>query len=289
MQNLKLMILLLAMCCGLGAAQAQDKDRPSRGIEDLDNSFRIDTGSTFRLRVEVDVGQVRVSRGKSKDNLRVRLVYDREEYQHTLRYNEKRNTLHIMLDKERWIGQHDNHNAGELDVELPTGGELELDFRLKAGEIEMQLGGLRIRDLSLETVAGEVNLDFDEPNQITMTNLLLNTKIGESNFRRLGNARFRNAGIDGGIGELTIDFSGDMLKEAVAEVDLDIGETTIILPRKSGIRLAVSKFMFLSHFNMPDYLRKEGRYYYSENYDDAEQTFQLRISAGVGECRIERE
>ncbi|MDZ7265836.1 MAG: cell wall-active antibiotics response protein [candidate division KSB1 bacterium] len=289
MHSPKIMTLVLAVCCGLGGAQAQEKDRPGRSFEDLDNSFRIDTGSTFRLRVEVDVGQVRVSRGRSEDQLRVRLAYDRDEYQHTLRYNEKRNTLDLMLDKQRWLGQHDSHNASELEVELPTGGELDLDFRIKAGEIEMQLGGLRLRDLSLETIAGEVNLDFDQPNQTTMTNLLLNTKIGESNFRRLGNARFRNAAIDGGIGELTIDFSGELLKEAVAEVDLDIGETTIILPRKAGTRLAVSSFMFLSHFRLPDFLRKEGRYYYSENYDDASQTFQLRISAGVGECRIERE
>lgn len=279
----------LMLCASAGLVLAQEKNKPAPGYEDLDNDFKIDTGSTFRMRVEVDAGKVRVSRGHSKDRVKARLFYDREEYEHTFRYNEKRNALEIILDKTRWIGKHDNHEAGELDLELPTGGDMDLDFKIKAGEIEMQLGGLSLADFSLETIAGEVNLDFDEPNQREMTNLFLNTKIGESNFRRLGNARFRNAEIDGGIGQLTIDFSGDLLKDAIADVDLDIGETTIVLPRESGTRLSISKFMFLSHFEPPRDLRKDGRYYYSQNYDDAKQNFQLSISAGIGECRIRQD
>lgn len=283
------LITALILCASAGMMLAQEKSKSVSGYEDLDNDFKIDTGSTFRMRVEVDAGKVRVSRGQSKDKVNARLFYDREEYEHTFRYNEKRNALEIILDKTRWIGHHDGHDAGELDLELPTGGELDLDFKIKAGEIEMQLGGLRLTDFSLETIAGEVNLDFDEPNQVEMSNLFLNTKIGESNFRRLGNARFRNADIDGGIGQLTIDFSGKLIKDAIAKVDLDIGETAIVLPRESGTRLSLSKFMFLSHFEPPSHLRKDGRYYYSENYDSAAQTFQLRISAGIGECRIEQE
>jgi predicted membrane protein len=152
----------------------------------------------------------------------------------------------------------------------------------------MQLGGLRVADFAMSVTAGEVNLDFDEPNRLEMETLELRTRIGESKFRHLGNARFRDADINGGIGEMIIDFSGAMLASAVARVDLDIGETVIILPQEAGAKLSVSKFLFLSQIDIPFDFRKDGRYYYTDNYGKAGQDFQLRINSGIGELRIER-
>jgi len=258
-------------------------------VEDQEKSFRVNTDSPFRLRVEVDAGEVRVAPGSSSNEARVRLTYDADQFHHSFRFNEQRNSLEILFDKDKWLKHDDGHMRAELDVELPTAADLDLDFEITAGEVEMQLGGLRVANFALETVAGEVNVDFEQPNKIEMETLDLNTKIGESNFRRLGNARFRNAEIDGGIGELTIDFSGSMLKDASAAVDLDIGETKVILPRDAGAKVSVSKFLFLSHIDMPFEMQKEGRYYYSQNYNESSRNFQLRIDAGIGECRIENE
>jgi hypothetical protein len=78
-----------------------------------------------------------------------------------------------------------------------------------------------------------------------------------------------------------------MVKDASAEVDLDIGETVIILPDKSGTKLSVSKFPVLSQVQMPFRMEKEGRYYYTKNYREFDQTFDLRLSSGIGELRIE--
>jgi hypothetical protein len=39
---------------------------------------------------------------------------------------------------------------------------------------------------------------------------------------------------------------------------------------------------------MPFELRKDGRYYYTDDYGKAGQDLQLRISSGIGELRIER-
>jgi hypothetical protein len=255
--------------------------------EDFEDTFKVSKRDPLHLRVEVDAGEVRVARGSSADEVHVGLRYDKTLYHHTFRFNESRNALDIAFDREKWFEREGNHEAAELALELPTEAELILEFKIKAGKIDMQLGGLKIADMALETIAGEVNLDFKEANRIEMTNLDLNTKVGESKFIRLGNARFRDADINGGIGELTIDFTGEMAKDAVARVDLDIGETAIILPRDAGTRLSVSKFLFLSHVDLPYEMRQDGRYYFTENYDRADQTFQLRVSSGLGECRVE--
>jgi len=279
-------LLLAILLCVMLPAMTWAQRRHRADVREVKKDFRIDRSELFRLRVDVDAGEVKVGPGQSEDNVRIWLAYDEDEFHHSFHFSEKRNKLEIEFSKEGWLDHEPDRTMAQLDIELPTGGDMELDFRIKAGEIEMQLGGLRIADFSLQTVAGEVNLDFDKPNRIEMETLDLDTKIGESNFRRLGNARFKDADINGGIGELTIDFSGEMLNDAFGRVDLDIGETVIVLPRDVGTKLSISKFLFLSQIDLPFSLHKAGRYYYSENYDDIDRTFQLRVSPGVGECRI---
>ncbi|MDZ7290921.1 MAG: cell wall-active antibiotics response protein [candidate division KSB1 bacterium] len=281
-------LLLTAGIRHLVAAPQSEDPWHAQDTEKLDNQFKVRTDRDFRLRLEVDAGEVRMSRGQSEDQVLVRLLYTKRQFRHAFRFNEQDNILEIRFDKEGWFDRESEKMTAELEVELPRAATLRADCRIKAGEVDMQLGGLRIADFAMRVTAGSVNLDFDEPNRIEMETLDLNTKIGESSFRRLGNARFRDADINGGIGEMTIDFSGAMLAQAVARVDLDIGETVIVLPKDAGTKLSVSKFLFLSQIDVPFEMRKEGRYYYTENYGKTEREFQLRISSGIGELRIER-
>jgi hypothetical protein len=283
--GLILVLLLPLAVWELPAAPQRDERQEN---EKLDNTFKVRTDRDFRLRLDVDAGEVRVSRGQSENELRVHLLYTKKEFHHAFRFNEQDNFLEIRFDKDGWLGHKDDKMTAELEIELPGDATIRADCKIKAGEVDMQLGGLRLADLALSVTAGEVNIDFDQPNRVEMESLTLNTKIGESKFRQLGNARFRDADLNGGIGEMTIDFSGAMLAAAVARVDLDIGETVIVLPQETGTKLAVSKFLFLSHIALPFNLHKEGRYYYTENYHDEDRGFQLRVNSGIGELRVER-
>ncbi len=277
--------LLLLGALPLAAAPQRDE---SRELEKVQSNFKVRTDRDFHFRLEVDAGEVRVSRGSSEDQLTVHLVYTKKQFRHALRFNEQENRLEVRFDKDGWFSHDGDGMTAELEIELPRDATMRADCRIKAGEVEMQLGGLRLADFMMQVMAGEVNVDFDEPNRMEMAKLELNTRIGESNFRRLGNARFRDADINGGIGEMTIDFSGAVLPAARAEVDLDIGETVIVLPQATGAKLAVSKFLFLSHIEMPFDFRKDGRYYYNDNYGKAGQDFELRVNSGIGELRIEQ-
>jgi predicted membrane protein len=104
--------------------------------------------------------------------------------------------------------------------------------------------------------------------------------------RRLGNARFEEASINGGIGELKVDFGGELLHEARAEIDLDIGETEIEVPGDVGVRLSTSRLWFLSQAELPHDYHRDGYFYYSANYDTAAKELLLRLKPGIGEARM---
>jgi hypothetical protein len=193
--------------------------------------------------------------------------------------------LDITFDKRGW-GGHDAKETADVLIELPADVSIDVRARIKAGEIDVDFGGLSLKALDFTTWAGEVVIDFSEPNKIPLEDLSIDTKIGETDIVRLGNARFRRADVNGGIGEMKIDLDGALLPESKADIDLDIGETQISLPRSTGVKLNVSKFLFLSDVQVPYDFRQSGRYYYSENYDRAQQILDLNISPGLGELRI---
>ena len=177
----------------------------------------------------------------------------------------------------------------EAIVSLPT--EVAIDFfaKIKAGEIDFELGGLKIVDFTLHNWAGEVQVSFDEPNRAEMEVLEVDAKVGEVTLSKLGNAHFKEAEINGGIGELQVDFTGDKLRRSTARVDLDIGETTVVLPRDLGVKMAISKFLFLSQVSVPSGFYRSGRYYYSDNYEQAPEGLFLKITSGIGELRMKTE
>ena len=278
------MLILPALIFAQTERRSVDEDKST---EEFRKSYKMRTDEDVRIRLDVDAGEVRLLRGNSDDEIRVTLLYSKKQFTHILSHDQRNNELDVTFDKKAWFEHDSDHVKAKIEMELPTEAKLRIMSRIKAGEIDMQLGGMNIVEFSLRTWAGEVNVDFDEPNKTEMRYLEINTKVGESSLRNLGNARFLNADINGGIGEMTIDFRGAMVKDATAEVDLDIGETRIILPDKSGTKLSVSKFPFLSQVNVPYRMEKEGRFYYTADYRNAGQTFDLRLNSGIGELRIE--
>ena len=276
---------------GLPALLFAQADRSYRSAndetEEFSQSYKMRGDRDVRLRLIVDAGEIHVSRGSSTDQISVKLVYTKKQFTHVISNDQRNNELDITFDKKGWFEYDSDRMTARVEMELPTEVPLRIYSRIKAGEVDMQLGGMRIVEFTLKTWAGQVDVDFDEPNQTTMSYLEINTKIGESSLRNLGNARFQNADINGGIGEMSIDFRGDMMDNASADVDLDIGETVILLPEKCGTKMLVSKFPVLSQVKLPYRLEKEGRYYYTKDNQEAGKVFELRLSSGIGELRIE--
>jgi hypothetical protein len=123
-----------------------------------------------------------------------------------------------------------------------------------------------------------------------MDMLHIDAKVGEARCLQLGNARFSHAEINGGIGELEVDFSGEILPDCKAKVDLDIGEATVILPRHAGVKMQIGGILsILSHKNIDNAFYKRGKSYYSEGYEDKLTTWNLRVSPGLGELNVEQE
>ena len=258
--------------------------------EEIEKEIEITSEKPLTLVLDIDAGTLQAERNDKDGIVKIKMRYNNKYCSSDIDYNDHKNKLRIQLDRERWnkIHNDDHQQDAECIVYLPDNIDMMIESRLKAGEMDMVIGGLRILEFDFNMWAGEANIDFDLPNLVTMDMLDIDTRVGEFNLDHLGNARFERADINGGIGEINVDFTGDMQNEARAKVDLDIGEATIVLPDEVGVLMSIGgTFSFMSSKNIDHELIKRGRRYYSENFDSTENKFYIRITPGLGELNIE--
>jgi len=256
---------------------------------ELDETFVI-TGEKLKVIANIDIGKVEIKKNNKANECHVYIEYQPERSDADIRFDEKHNVLDVIVDFENWKSWKENKNDSNTPrviIELPSEPIIDIDANLKAGEFNLELGDLYLENLDFDNWAGEVTINFDMPNKMEMNRLDINLKVGELKVLNLGNAKFSEADINSGIGELFLDFSGESLEKSMAKIDLDIGETRVVIPKNIGAKLRVSKFLFLSQVRYPNWFEKRGRYYYSENYNNSDKSLYLMISTGIGELSLE--
>jgi hypothetical protein len=254
--------------------------------EVFQRTIGVPTDRPLTVILDIRVGRLEVLPGRVPDSVHIEVRHFDPERPPTVRYSRDASRLRVRYRPAIWSAKRSRGPTPEVTIELPTSVELVLRMKLGAGEVFVDLGGLAVQEAELSIWAGEVEIVFGEPNQTIMSYFGLNAFVGETTVRRLGNARFEEANINGGIGELDLDFRGALLDGAQAEIDLDIGETRIIIPQEVGVRLSAPKSLFFSKLDLPFDFRRDGPFYYSPNYEAAEKVLRLRVKAGIGEAGV---
>ena len=280
----------IMIACAFLSAQGLLAD-PFESLEMSEETFSVSPDNPFEIRVDVTAGRVRIQKGNDSLNALVTMEYFDEKIKKEIIFDKEKNKLSIRIKAKSF---HEMENDGDtsptLTVSLPWGVETECAVRLKAGEMDLALGGLMMKELKVLQWAGELRVDFDEPNLMVMSKADIRLKIGEMDINRLGNARFERANIDAGIGETRVDFSGALLEESKAKVDYNIGEGRISFQDSVGVRMAVAGGMsFLAHKDIDPGFDNEGRYYYTDGFNDSKVKLSVLISPGLGELKVDLE
>jgi hypothetical protein len=123
----------------------------------------------------------------------------------------------------------DMKNEWELKL-----SDAPLDLNVKAGAYEgdLELGGLALKSLTVQDGASHVDLSFLEPNQTEMSILRYETGASDVKLRGLANANFSTLTFSGGAGNYTLDFSGDLQRDAIVTIESGLGNLSLIIPEE---------------------------------------------------------
>jgi len=166
------------------------------------------------------------------------------------------------------------------DLEL---GNTPMNLVINAGAYqgEMDLGGLSLKTLEVNDGASTVQLEFSDANRVDMDSLRYTTGASTVKLIGLSNANFTSMIFRSGAGEYTLDFSGDLKRDAVVTVESGMSQVVIIVPE--GID---AKLLFSGGFTDVDYSdgwEKSGIQYLLKGTGP---TLTINVDMGAGDLEL---
>jgi hypothetical protein len=274
---------LMALALGIGnmtSAQAQAM-RPFTTFRQLHGETRLSA------RLEYGSGDLRIGPGQPAELYRMDLSYDDDRFVPISDFDPTRGSALLGLRAAGSAGVRvvsRNQLQQVAAIAFSPRVDLALSLALGSVDADVELGGLSVSTLDLRTGASRSVVRFSKPNLTRCRRADFSAGAAELKVIGLGNSRCREIAFEGGVGKITLDFSGAWPSSAVVQVEMAVGELNLRLPRKIGVRIGMDKF--LSRF-VPAGLEMRGNEFVSPNYDRAERKLDLEITTAMGGVNVE--
>jgi hypothetical protein len=216
----------------------------------------------------------------------MKLRYDasRTQPKHSFDLTSRKAQLGVDKSDVRFTGRKDNE-SGQLQLELSRTTPWDLTLDLGAVEADLDLTGLRLSKLKIESGASDGRVRFDSLNPIPMRDLQIS--LGAANFRadRLANANTREIRVDAGVGNVELDLGGQWTQDIELRAEITLGVVTVHVPSDVGVRVAVEKV--IASFDHEGLIERDGEWV-SPNWDSAKHKLRVSAKTIFGKLTIDR-
>lgn len=261
----------------------------SRDYEQEKKVIPADGAQRLNLDLSFGVGRLRIEPGTDADIATIDLDRDLSRVRETFDYETRGGTSYVTLESRprKSIRNLDSeHNTWEmvLSNKYPT----EARFELGACEADIELGGVPLTELKVETGAAGTTLSFSEPNPKRMKELRVEAGAASVKLLNLGNARFDFMKFEGGAGSFDLDFRGQYEGECEVSVEVGVSSADIILPEGVAVRIEADEDNWFSSVDIQKrkLSRVEDGVYESKDYEEAKDRILLRIDVGLGSVDV---
>ena len=160
---------------------------------------------------------------------------------------------------------------------------LALDLGYCKNSIE--LGGLKIGSLTIDSGLSETTLSFSEPNSVVLENCDIESGLGSFEAMRLGNALMRRFTLDNGLGSSILDFSGRALQEDLdATIESGMGNVKMRLP--DGLSVLMQLESAFGSSDLPRFREINDGLYRSVPYMEGAPSLKADVSVGMGSITV---
>ena len=269
----------LALAVGAPAVGAQD-------LRTVEFARQLRDTLPLAVRVDYSAGKVVVHGTEQPLLYQVQLAYDPRRAEPVYRYEPASRTLHVGARRGSAGGEEGgSRGAPELRLDLARTVPVDLALEMGAAEADLDLGGMRLRRVAIESGASGAMLHFDTPNQIPMERLELDVGAAAVRARGLANSRAREMRVKVGIGGADLDFGGEWTADMELDVEVALGRATVRVPPDVGVRVETRRM--LGAFDGEGFVERDGAYY-SANWDTAPRKLRIRSRMVLGGLELTR-
>jgi hypothetical protein len=154
-----------------------------------------------------------------------------------------------------------------------------MDLEISAGAYDAayEFGGLSLTALKISDGAADVELAFSDANPSEMSIFKYDTGASNIKMTGLSNANFSVFNFTGGAGDYTLDFSGELQRDAAINIETGLSNMILVIPE--GVHAVVNVESGASNINAVPGWEQSGNTY-TQNGEGPTLTFVIEIGAG---------
>ncbi len=275
LRKLILLIAILAlasMACGFNI---DIPEVPKPGPEVVDDiNVKTPKADDVSLKLSFGAGEIKLSPGASQ------LVEGTATYNYSAfkpEVNTDGGDIAIqMSDVDFKTFPNFNDLKNEWDFKL---GDTPMDLNIESGAYDgtFEFGGLALENLTIQDGAANVALSFSEPNLSEMSTFRYETGASNVKMTGLANANFSLMDFSSGAGDYTLDFSGELQRDASIKISSGLSNIIVIVPE--GVNAVVTVDSGASNVSAGSNWSMKGNVYMQEG-EGPTLTFVIEIGAG---------
>ncbi len=164
----------------------------------------------------------------------------------------------------------------EWDFKL---GNQPMSLTVESGAYDgtFEFGGLSLASLTVKDGAANVELAFSEPNQTEMSVFSYATGASDIKMKGLANANFSIFDFSAGAGDYTLDFSGELQRDATIKIESGFSNVMVIIPE--GVNAEVTVDSGVSNVSAGSGWSQNGNIY-KQKGEGPTLTFVIEMGAG---------
>jgi hypothetical protein len=274
-------------CCCLFPTNIQVNTGPTLEIGELQEkkeSIPIDGAESVAVDILFGAGEMEISAGDPDQLFSGRFLYNVDEWEPEVTYKDGRLVIRQGDGDESWGWPDEDAARNEWKLAFSPEVPLEMDIKTGAGQGDLDLTGLQREELDIDLGAGDFSVVFNAPNPAQMSRFTLDVGAASLEIAGVGNASPQDMIVQGGVGEITLDLTGDWDNSADIEVTAGVGRLKLRLPDDVGVRVEVKGG--LSNVEASG-LRRSGGAYVNDAYGEAEIELSIEVTTGIGQVDLE--
>ncbi len=230
---------------------------------------------TTRLSLAFGAGQLNIKPGAGDNLVEGTATYNIPDFKPVIQQNGA--DIRIQQGNGKFTSFPSlNTIKNEWDLKL---GNMPMELAIDAGAYQgnIELGGLSLTGLTVKNGAVDETVSFSSPNQTEMSVLRYETGASNVKLSGLANANFNTMIFQAGAGDYTLEFSGDLQRDATITVDSGLSTLTLRIPK--GVNAEVTVEGGLSSVSTSSNWGQDGNTY-TQTGSSPKLTFIVKMGAG---------
>lgn len=277
----------LRSLAGLAALPAAAASASAQAWRTLDVSRQVHDSTPIAAHIAYAAGKLELKPAASGTLYKATMRYDADRAEPVAAFDASSHALDLGVRLRGMQGPGDSgeNSAGSMQAELAASVPVDLSLELGAVDADLQLGGLRLTDLSLRCGAADVTARFDKANREMLRSMTLQVGAAEVKLADAANSGVSRIVAEVGAGSLSLDFGGALAHDVDITATLALGGLTINVAPDDGV--FVDERALLVSFPK-DGFTKRADGWYSDNYDKATRHVRVHLHAFLGGLKLTR-